>query len=587
VHERAVRGSAASGHRRRGNGLNRHDLRVVEALGSVSDERPAIVAVDPDGEAIRRIADELRRYDRDYRIVCSGSVEDALGELEAMRRAGHRVAVVLAARGEERLRGEKLLERVTDLHPHAKRGLLIEFGAWGDEETAVVIREAMARGHIDYYVLKPWSEPDELFHRTICEFLHEWRRGTAQGRRELTVVADRFSPRGFELRNLLARNGVPHAFHASDSEEGRRLLGVCGLAESSEPIVLLPDNRFLVDPSNQDLAEKGYRVRTRLEGDSGPFDVVVVGAGPAGLAAAVYASSEGLRALVVEQESIGGQAGSSARIRNYLGFQRGIAGGELATRAYQQAWVFGTNFLLMREVAGLQTHVGGHAITISDGSEIEARSVVLATGVAYRRLGIPALEDFGGRGVFYGYSSSDAHQLAGGKVFVVGAGNSGGQAAAHLSRYAADVTLVCRRPSLADNMSQYLQDEIEAAGVHLKLSTIIVDAAGEGRLQELTLRDASGARDKVPADALFVLIGGHPRSDWLPPDVERDERGFVVTGGGEHMFETSLPGVFAIGDVRAGSVKRVASAVGEGAVVIQQVHRYLDASTTSSGRARG
>jgi len=398
----------------------------------------------------------------------------------------------------------------------------------------------------------------------------------------LTVVAERLSPRGFELRNLLARNGVPHAFHGSDSEEGRRLLAVCGREQSSEPIVFLPDDRILVDPSNQDLAEKGYRVPTRLEQDAGPFDVVVVGAGPAGLAAAVYASSEGLRALVVERESIGGQAGASARIRNYLGFQRGIAGGELATRAYQQAWVFGTNFLLMREVAGLQTHDGGHAVAVSDGSEIEARSVVLATGVAYRRLGIPALEDFGGRGVFYGYSSSDAQQFAGAKVFVVGAGNSGGQAAADLSRYAADVTLVCRRPSLADNMSRYLQDEIEAAGVHVKLSTTIVGAVGEGRLQELTLRGPSGAREVVRADAVFVLIGGRPRSDWLPQEVERDERGFILTGGGEHLFETSLPGVFAIGDVRAGSVKRVASAVGEGAVVIQQVHRYLDESAVSS-----
>jgi thioredoxin reductase (NADPH) len=352
----------------------------------------------------------------------------------------------------------------------------------------------MARATIDYYVLKPWSEPDELFHRTICEFLHEWRRGTAQGRRELTVVADRFSPRGFELRNLLARNGVPHAFHDSDSDEGRGLLGAIGHTESSEPVVVLPDNRFLVDPSNQDLAEKGYRVRTRLDGGSGPYDVVIVGAGPCGLAAAVYASSEGLRTLVVERESIGGQAGASARIRNYLGFQRGISGGELATRAYQQAWVFGTNFLLMRDVAALRATDGCHAVVLSDGSEIEARSVVLGTGVDYRRLGIPAVEDFCGRGVFYGYSSSDAHQLAGGRIYVVGAGNSAGQAASHLTRYGADVTLVCRRPTLGESMSRYLQDEIEAAGVGVRLSTIIVDAAGDGRLQELTLRHASGGR---------------------------------------------------------------------------------------------
>jgi thioredoxin reductase (NADPH) len=555
--------------------------------GNLRVERPAIVVVEPDGDAMRRMSEELRRYERDYRIVAIQSAADALGEVETMRAAGDRVAVVLAARGEGSVRGEELLARVTAAHPLAKRGLLIDFGDWGDEETAEAIREAMARGHIDYYVLKPWSEPDELFHRTICEFLHEWRRATNQGRRELTVVAGRFSSRGFELRNLLARNGVPHAFQASDSEQGRRILQGLGRAESIEPIVVLPDNRFLVDPSNQDLAEKGYRVRTRLDRDSGRFDVAIVGAGPAGLAAAVYASSEGLRTIVVERESIGGQAGSSARIRNYLGFQRGISGGELATRAYQQAWVFGTSFLVMRDVEALGTNERGYVVTISDGSEIEARSLVLATGVDYRRLGIPAVEELCGRGVFYGYSSSDAHQVAGGRIFVVGAGNSAGQAAVHLSRYAADVTLLCRRPSLGESMSRYLREEIEAAGVNVRLSTIIVGAAGDGRLEEVTLRHTSGGRERVPADGVFVLIGGRPCSDWLPGEVERDERGFILTGSGEHMFETSLPGVFAVGDVRAGSVKRVASAVGEGAVVLSQVHRYLAATEAATSRARG
>ena len=555
--------------------------------GDARDERPAIVVVEPDGDAMRRIAGELSRYERDYRIVFGRSAEEALGELQALREAGDRVAVVLAARGDGPLHGEELLELVTSLHPLAKRGLLIEFGAWGDEDTAGAIRDAMARGHIDYYVLKPWSEPDELFHRTICEFLHEWRRATNQGRRELTVVAGRFSSRGFELRNLLARNGVPHAFQASDSEAGRRILQGLGRPESSEPIVVLPDDRVLVDPSNQDLAEKGYRVRTRLDRDSGPFDVAIVGAGPAGLAAAVYASSEGLRTIVVERESIGGQAGSSARIRNYLGFQRGITGGELATRAYQQAWVFGTSFLVMRDVEGLRTNDGGHVLAISDGSEIEARSVVLAPGVAYRRLGIPAVEGLCGRGVFYGYSSSDAHQVAGGRIFVVGAGNSAGQAAVHLSKYAAEVSLLCRRPSLGDSMSRYLREEVDAAGVNVRLETIVVGAAGDGRLEEVTLRHSSGGRETVPADGVFVLIGGRPCSDWLPDEVERDDKGFILTGSGEQMFETSLRGVFAVGDVRAGSVKRVASAVGEGAVVLPHVHRYLAELDAATSRARG
>jgi thioredoxin reductase (NADPH) len=543
-------------------------------------DAPVIFAVDPDRGAISRITAHLARYAADYRVLCSSSTEEALAELERMRRAGERVAIVLAGRGESGLRGERLLELVNDLHPHAKRGLLIEFGAWGDADTADAIRHAMAHGHIDYYVLKPWSEPDELFHRTVSEFLHEWRRAHAAGRRELTVVADRYSPRGFELRNLLARNGVPHSFYTSDSEEGRRLLDVCGRDASSEPLVLLPDDSYLVDPSNAELAEKGYRVMTRLE-EGASFDVAVVGAGPAGLAAAVYASSEGLSAMVVERTSIGGQAGSSARIRNYLGFQRGVAGGELATRAYQQAWVFGTTFLLMREVAGLRQGSEGYVLETADGDEIEARSVILATGVTYRRLSIPALDEFDGVGVFYGFSSSDAQQFEGGKVYVVGAGNSGGQAAVHACRYAEDVTLLCRRKTLEDNMSQYLIEEVHSAGVRVRLETQIVGAEGEGRLQRLVLRHGgTGNRETVPADAVFVLIGAKPHTGWLPEDIERDDHGFVVTGAGEHMFETTAPGVFAIGDVRAGSVKRVASAVGEGSVVIQQVHRYLETAST-------
>jgi len=541
-----------------------------------SEHRPVILALDHDQAALGRITGELQRYARDYRVVCGSSAEEALAQLETMRDTGERVAVVLAARGEHGLRGEELLARVNDLHPHAKRGLLIEFGGWGDEDTADAIRRAMALGHIDYYVLKPWSDPDELFHRTVSEFLHEWRRANAQGRREITVVAEAWSPRGYELRNLLARNGVPHAFHRCDTEEGRDLLRECGHEGSREPVVLLPDGNALVNPSNAELA-RGYRVTTELP-DPGRFDLVVVGAGPAGLAAAVYASSEGLRALVVERESIGGQAGSSARIRNYPGFARGVTGAELAQRAYQQAWVFGATFLLMREVIALRAAEGGHVVTISDGTEIEARSVVLAKGVSYRRLGIPALEELTGTGVFYGASPSDAQQFTGGDVVVVGGGNSAGQAAVHLSRYAAKVTLVVRGATLALSMSQYLRDEIDAVdNIEVRLSAEVVDGAGDGRLERLTLRDGTGATTTVPADALFVLIGAQPHTGWLPPEIVRDAHGFVVTGGGEHMFETSVPGVFAIGDVRSGSVKRVAAAVGEGSVVIQQVHQYLDA----------
>jgi thioredoxin reductase (NADPH) len=543
---------------------------------SPPDERPLIVAVDPDPTALERLTRELQRYERDYRVVCSPSTEDALGQLEELRAERGRVAIVLAARGSGAVTGENLLERVSHLHPHARRALLIPWGGWADDETAQAIRKAMTFGHIDYYVLKPWTSPDELFHRIVSEFLQEWRR-TTEGRAELTVVADLRSPKGYELRNLLARHGVPHAFHASESDEARELLRVCGQSATDDPVVVLPDDTVLVDPTSEELARHGYHVPTGLE-RPGTFDVLIVGAGPAGLAAAVYASSEGLRALVVEHFSIGGQARSSARIRNYLGFPRGVSGRDLLIRAYQQAWVFGTEFLVQPEVTGLRPANDGHVVSISDGTEVVARSVVLAVGVEYRRLGVPALERLVDTGVFYGYSPSDAGQFTGGNVFVVGGANSAGQAAVHLSRYAASVTLVCRGSSLDAGMSRYLVDEIESLqNVVVRLGARVVDGAGEDRLEQLVLEDGSGTRT-VPADGLFILIGAEPRTDWLPDEIVRDAHGFVVTGAGEHMFETSLPGVFAIGDVRAGSVKRVASAVGEGSVVIHQVHRFLDAA---------
>lgn len=537
-----------------------------------TDERPFIFAVDPDPRAIQRITGELQRYSADYRVICGPSPDAALAQLERMRDAGERVAIVLAARGETGLRGEELLARVYELHPYAKRALLIPWGGWADEETAAVIRNAMTLGHIDYYVLKPWTTPDELFHRLVSEFLQEWRRAT-EGRLELTVVAEPWSSRGYEIRNLLARTGVPHAFFSNDTDEARELLQSCGFRVSDKPVVVLPDDTVLEDPSDDELAEHGYKVSTELE-DPGELDVLIVGAGPAGLAAAVYASSEGLRALVVDHASIGGQATSSARIRNYLGFQRGLTGRELATRAYQQAWIFGAEFLLMRSASALTATEDGCRVKIED-TEIEAKSVVLAMGVAYRRLGVPALEKLEGAGVFYGSSPSDAQQFTGGNVFIVGAANSAGQAATHLSRYASSVTLVCRRP-FPDAMSQYLLDEIDGKeNVEFRTSAQVVDGGGETRLEWLVIRAASGETARVRADALFILIGAEPNTGWLPREIARDEFGFVRTDVGGAMFETSVPGVFAVGDVRSGSVKRVASAVGEGSVVIQQVHRRI------------
>ena len=559
-----------------------------------SDSRPVIFAVDDDLSSIGHISAELeRRYDRDYRIFFSTSAREAVEQLERMQQAGDRVALVLADQWMPELTGPELLALVPDLHPQAKRALLVGWGDWGDEPTADAIRAAMALGRIDYYALKPWKSPDEYFHRTVSEFLHEWSRADASVPQEVNVVADPWSPRAHEIRNLLTRNGVPHVFHPNNSPDGEAVLRQAGQAGTTKPVVVMLDGRTFVDPSNAELA-RGYGAMTELEGRR-EFDVVIVGAGPAGLAAAVYASSEGLRALVVECESIGGQAGSSSRIRNYLGFARGVSGAELAQRAYQQAWVFGTTFLLMRDVTGLRTEDDDHVLTISDGSEVRARSVVLATGVTYRRLDIPDLERLHGSGVFYGSSPSEAPRFTGGQVCVVGGGNSAGQAAVHLSRYAERVTMVVRAPTLASSMSQYLRDEIDAIPcIDVRVSTQVVDGEGESRLERLTLRTAAGDTTTVPADALFLLIGASPHTEWLPPEVARDEQGYVVTGpdvAGDRagtgwrlerpplMFETTVPGVFAVGDVRAQSVKRVASAVGEGSVVIQQVHQYLEGRT--------
>ncbi|UCC25893.1 MAG: FAD-dependent oxidoreductase [Gemmatimonadales bacterium] len=555
-----------------------------------------ILIADDRADALERIRHELdRRYASDYRIVCEASAQGALQTLEAIRDGDDALALVMAAQWMETLTGEELLIRAKAMHPNAKRALLIDFGAWGDQPTAEAVLRAMALGHMDYYVLKPWRSPDELFHRMVAEFLHEWSRTRPGAIRELVIIADRWASRGHELRAQLDRNGVPHAFYASDSPEAENLLAQIGETASSGPIVVTFDGRVLFDPTNTELA-RAYGVNTQL-GDERDFDVAIVGAGPAGLSAAVYASSEGLRTLVVEAESIGGQAGSSSLIRNYLGFPRGVSGAELAQRAYQQAWVFGTRFLLMQRVVGLECGRDRHTLIMSDQSRATARAVILATGVSYRRLDIAGLEALVGAGVFYGMSVSEAQALVQEDVFVVGGGNSAGQAAVSLSRYARHVTMLVRGSTLATSMSQYLQDEIAAnRKISVRYHAEIADGGGEGRLRWLSIRDAStGESTTSPAGALFILIGAWPHTEWLPPEFDRDEQGYLRTGvqaeaswdrrlaRSPMQFETSAPGVFAVGDVRQGSVKRVASSVGEGSVVIAQVHRYLSAQSVENG----
>jgi thioredoxin reductase (NADPH) len=549
-----------------------------------------MLVVEDEGEVRALIRGELeRRYGEDYRVTCEGSALAALEQLERWRASDHPVALVLSDQWMPDLTGEEFLARAKALYPDAKRALLIDFGAWGDRKTADAMLRAMARGRMDYYVLKPWRRADEYFHRTVTEFLNEWERATSASPQELVLICGDQSPRGRQLNDLLTRNGVPHVVHAADSTEGRRMLAESGLEGTREPVILLLGGGVLIDPSNAELAS-AYGVSTTLEGRS-DFDVAVVGAGPAGLAAAVYASSEGLETLVVERESIGGQAGASSLIRNYLGFARGVSGAELAQRAYQQAWIFGAYFLHTRAVTALRAEGARYLLTLSDGSEALASAVVLATGVTYRRLGIPELDELVGTGVFYGASVSEARAHAGQDVYVVGGGNSAGQAALHLSRYARRVTVVVRRASLAETMSSYLIDQIAAAdNIHVRTHAELARCSGNGLLETVTLRDCvSGEAETVPASALFVLIGAEPHTTWLPDAIRRDEWGYVLSGpdlpAGSWrlerpplMLETSLPGVFAVGDARHGATKRVASAVGEGSVVIEQVHQLLDAA---------
>ena len=566
-----------------------YGARVTSFGAAAYAPKPILVVVDSGSVSYRRIEHELRkRYGEDYRVVSEPSSKWGMKRLRELKEAGEEVALVLADQWMPDMSGTEFLARARHLFPTAKRALLTE---WGDTTAQEPILRSMTLGHIDYYVNKPKQSGDEHFHRLISEFLYEWSKAHRPAFQEVRVVGERWAPRSHELRDLLGRNGLSYAFHPADSEEGRALLAQLGLSSTQLPVLVRFDGQVLVDPSNEEIADAACGVALSLEQSS--FDLVVIGAGPAGLAAAVYGASEGLDTLVVEGEARGGQAGTSSLIRNYLGFPWGVGGAELASRAAEQARLFGSTFVYMRHATRLRRVGDKLVVTLSCENEITARAVIVATGASYRRLGIPSLEALQGVGVFYGSAVTEAQAMQGQEVYVVGSANSAGQAAMHLSKYASHVTLLARGDSLGASMSNYLLKEIEAAAnVEVRLNTRVVDGGGEGRLEHLVLKNsASGLAETVPATALFVLIGAEPRTEWLPEDIERDKQGFIVTGQDllRHgrppqkwplernplLLETSMPGVFAAGDVRHRSVKRVASAVGEGSIAIQLVHEYF------------
>jgi thioredoxin reductase (NADPH) len=539
---------------------------------------PVMLVVAPDLAEGTRLLREFSRYERDYRLELVSSGDEMAVRLAVLANSGGAVAMVFADVADSA--GVEVLATARRVTRTARCVLLLEWGLRAEQMPAVA--RALELGVVDLVLTKPTGKRDEEFHSAVTEDLSEWAWTTTPVVEAVKVVGD-IDGRGRQIQAALDRLGVPSGLHDADSPVGQ---AIASRTDSRQwrTLVEVMGSTVLADPTNRQLAEA---FGATVDVSSKVFDVAVVGAGPAGLGAAVYAASEGLSTLVLEREAFGGQAGSSSMIRNYLGFPRGITGRQLGRRAVLQAAAFGAGFDLAREVTGLEPGTP-HRLRLDDGEVASTLAVVLACGVTYRRLGVPSLEALVGHGVFYGASTAQARALRDADVVVVGAGNSGGQAAVHLGRYASTVTIVARGRSLSASMSAYLIAEIESnERISVRTGTDVVDGGGDTRLEWLELTDrTSGARDRVRADALFVLIGAVTRTRWLPAELQRDDHGFILTGDmidrarwslerAPFSLETSIPGVFAAGDVRANDVKRVAAAAGEGSISVPMVHRYL------------
>ncbi len=549
--------------------------------------KPCLLSIDDDPAVLRAVVRDLRqRYAENYRVLGADSGAVALQTLEQLHARGETAALLLADQRMPQMTGVEFLEKARSIYPEAKRALLT---AYADNDAAI---RAINHVRLDYYLMKPWDPPEERLYPVIDDLLEDWRSGYRPAFEGVRVIGLRWAPQSHAVRDFLARNQIP--FQWLDLErrgpECEPLLKAAKTTAKCLPVVILPDGTSLSRPS---LAELANRLGLRTKAELPHYDLAIIGAGPAGLGAAVNAASEGLKTVLIEREAPGGQAGTSSRIENYMGFPAGLSGADLTRRAVAQARRFGTEILTPQEVCGVHARDRYRILTLADGSEISAHAVMIATGVQWRRLVLPGIERFHGAGVYYGASLSEAQSCVGEGIFMIGGANSAGQAAVHFARFAEHVTMLVRADSLAKTMSQYLIDQIkDTPNITVRFCTSVSAVEGEERLSHLTLRDErAGADERVECTSLFVFIGALPRTDWLKDTVARDVNGFILTYPAlrrghpamsawpherePYLMETSMPGVFCAGDVRAGAVKRVASAAGQGGIGVEIIHEYI------------